>query len=50
MADQVINARNDIIQNVVPESWQKGACPPEWDGSMIWNDAEPWNDTQQWAD
>lgn len=28
--DQPINERGDVIKNAQPDSWQKGACPPEW--------------------
>lgn len=30
MSNQNINADNDIIENVVEASWQRGVCVPEW--------------------
>ena len=33
MATQEIpNSGGDYIDNVVNDSWQKGVCPPEWQG------------------
>jgi len=37
MANQVLNDDNDIIENVVDASWQKGACPPEWVYNLVAN-------------